>query len=167
MNGHAGALVALGVLVAGSGFVTGGGDGATRQQVPQTAAVPVDAAAAARHEQAEVVRKSIAGREGEPATAVFSNVKVLVSSISAAQLVNAMEMTFGRSLAVKCDYCHDTADFASDALRTKRVAREMMRITGNLNVQFSQVTDFEKRTVVSCWTCHRGSAHPPQVPPTT
>ena len=139
----------------------------TVQQAPQVVTAEADAAAAGRHAQAEAVRKSIAGREGEPATAVFSNVKVLTTSISAAQLINAMEMTFGRSLGVRCEYCHDAGDFASDALRTKRVAREMMRITGVINVQFSQVLDFRERTFVSCWTCHRGSAHPPQRPPTT
>jgi len=141
------------------------GAGATMiQQAPQALGAEPDAAAAARRAQADAVRKSIAGREAEPATAVFSNVKVLTTSISAGQLINAMDVTFGRFLGVGCDYCHVAGDFASDTLRTKRVAREMMRINGIINAQFSQVADLPERTTASCWTCHRGSAHPPKAP---
>jgi photosynthetic reaction center cytochrome c subunit len=58
---------------------------------------------------------------------------------------------------VGCNYCHNAPDYASDVKYTKRVAREMLRMTRHIN------TDWTKHvgtTGVTCFTCHRGQPVP-------
>jgi len=61
---------------------------------------------------------------------------------------------------VGCDYCHAAPDYASDAKYTKRVARQMMRMTRHINNDW---TAHVKGTGVTCYTCHRGKPVPPRV----
>ncbi|HEY2323923.1 MAG TPA: photosynthetic reaction center cytochrome c subunit family protein, partial [Thermoanaerobaculia bacterium] len=63
-------------------------------------------------------------------------------------------------LGVGCDYCHvvkdnKEVDFASDAKSEKKTAREMIQLVFDTNDKF-----FNKRPVVTCNTCHRGSTNP-------
>jgi hypothetical protein len=63
------------------------------------------------------------------------------------------------SLGVGCDYCHvakgNETDFASDAKSEKKTGREMIQLVLDTNQKF-----FNKRPVVTCNTCHRGSTNP-------
>ena len=58
---------------------------------------------------------------------------------------------------VGCNYCHNPENMASDEKYTKVVARRMIQMTQNINVNY---TSHVQQTGVTCWTCHRGNAVP-------
>jgi hypothetical protein len=73
------------------------------------------------------------------------------------------------ALGVECTYCHvgpDNAplaqvDFASDAKRTKLVARQMLRMVQEINRRVDTIPGRSAPMVaVTCATCHRGLARP-------
>ena len=110
---------------------------------------------------AEVLH-SIAGRESEPAGAVFKNVKLL-KSVPAAEFLRNMDENYGRGLGWTCTNCHIAGQFDSDQRKNKRIARQMQQMTDAINAeQLARMTeldaDFQK---VTCVTCHRGSNEPP------
>ena len=59
-----------------------------------------------------------------------------------------------------CSYCHNAPDYTNDDKYTKRVAREMLRMTRHINTAWSSHVG---ATGVTCYTCHRGHAVPPKV----
>lgn len=87
----------------------------------------------------------------------FKNVQLL-KDLTPGQFGDAMDL-MRASLGVGCDYCHERKDkdidFASDAKSEKKTAREMIRIVLDTNDKF-----FNKKPVVTCNTCHRGSTNP-------
>lgn len=87
----------------------------------------------------------------------FKNVQVL-KDLTPAQLDATMDL-MRSSLGVNCDYCHvrkdNDVDFASDDKAEKKRAREMISLVLDTNAKY-----FNKRTIVTCTTCHRGSTHP-------
>ena len=91
----------------------------------------------------------------------------LLKGLTPTQLQRTMNM-MRASLGVHCDFCHVAApewDFASDEKAEKKVARNMIQMTMDLNEKYF------KRSAVTCNSCHRGSLHPvalvalPQTPP--
>ena len=101
------------------------------------------------------------------ARAEQKNVKLLtgLTDLELQRTMNLMRASIG----THCDYCHvikEEWDFASDEKPQKVRAREMMRMVMEINR-----STFGGQSVVSCYTCHRGSPHPvtlvalPQAPP--
>lgn len=102
----------------------------------------------------------------------FKNLKVLPSDIPPEQLVDIMR-GYTRALGVRCTACHvgeegkplTTFDFASDEKENKRKAREMIKMTNDLNQKY--LAALEKRNdppvYVGCVTCHRGVREPRQL----
>ncbi len=67
-------------------------------------------------------------------------------------------------LGVRCDHCHNVADFSSDEKEHKRTARHFMRMVQEINQTYlPQAVGTEHQEVV-CWNCHQGQAHPPEWP---
>lgn len=101
-----------------------------------------------------------------------ANLKVLDSMISHDSLIALMQ-EFTVALGVSCDFCHvpkggpnsHDMDFASDTLEEKLVAREMMRMTHDINAKYMAASaHLEKPGIaVECITCHRGQPHPEQL----
>jgi Photosynthetic reaction centre cytochrome C subunit len=98
------------------------------------------------------------------------NLKVLPKDISEAKLDSIME-SYTVALGVKCNFCHvpvkntDSLDFVSDAEPMKENARRMMRMTIELNKNyfyFDTAVRPEYLSLVTCKTCHRGEAFPPE-----
>jgi hypothetical protein len=100
------------------------------------------------------------------------NLKVLPQDISDQQLDSIME-SFNKALGVKCNFCHVKSkvfpgtdlDFSSDAEPMKENAREMMRMTIEINKNhfyFNKETKPEYLNTIKCMTCHRGEAFPPE-----
>ena len=91
------------------------------------------------------------------------NLQILPKDISREQLLATMQ-AFTLSLGVNCNYCH-VQDRASDELRTKGVARQMMTFARELNQKLPQVVNkpADQATRVGCATCHRGVAIPKQL----
>lgn len=82
------------------------------------------------------------------------NLKVMPKTLTGEQIDGIMK-TISKSLGVKCDFCHEKDDFASDKNEHKGEARKMMTMTTDLNKQF-----FGGKYEVTCVTCHRGKEKP-------
>ena len=90
------------------------------------------------------------------------------NTLSRFQLQRTMNFMRG-SLGVHCDFCHvrnedkKEFDFASDDKPEKDIAREMMRMTTEINTKYFNFENSSRSdtiTVVKCATCHRGDPHP-------
>jgi tetratricopeptide (TPR) repeat protein len=100
----------------------------------------------------------------------FTNLRVLPKETTHDQLVQTMR-SFANALGVRCSHCHvntkpedlKTFDFASDDKETKRVARVMMRMTGEINSHLLPETGRTPLRTVECMTCHHGLARPEQL----
>jgi len=84
------------------------------------------------------------------------NLKVLHGIRSRDQLLNVMR-GFAEALGVKCDFCHNTDNFASDEKIQKQTARLMIRMVANIDNNYLIDPQMEK---VTCFTCHHGSSIP-------
>jgi hypothetical protein len=102
----------------------------------------------------------------------FKNLKILPQDISAQKLDSIM-LSYNKALGENCKFCHapvkdfpDSLDYASDEVRFKEEAREMMRMTIHINqtyFNFNKSQQPEFLNVVNCMTCHRGEAFPDPV----
>jgi photosynthetic reaction center cytochrome c subunit len=87
----------------------------------------------------------------------FKNIQVL-KGIPADQLIPGMQfITY--SLGVECSYCHVEGAFEKDDKKPKQAARKMMQMMFAINHD-----NFEGKREVTCYSCHRGSAHPVATP---
>ena len=122
---------------------------------PQTA-IPFDQAQALAE-----LRKSIAGKENEPAEKVFKNIQLL-KGIPAARLLRIMEMGYSRSLGVTCTHCHVPGDWEKEDKPTKQIARDMAGMVAAINTQhLKQIKNLKSENpLVNCTTCHRGQTKP-------
>ena len=104
------------------------------------------------------------------------NLKVLPKDISDEKLDSIMQ-TYNIALGVKCNFCHvpyigfiplgtkDTLDYASDKEPMKETARKMMLMVIDINSEnfwFNKNEIKEYLHTVTCKTCHRGEAYPPE-----
>ena len=97
---------------------------------------------------------------GPSAATVYKNVQVL-KDLNVGQFTRLMvEMTNWVAPNEGCAYCHSGADFASDTLYTKVVARRMLQMTRHIN---SDWKNHVAGTGVTCFTCHRGEHIPANV----
>lgn len=98
------------------------------------------------------------------------NLKVLPKDISDEKLDSIMQ-TYNKALGVKCEFCHVKSkvypgtdiDFRSDAEPMKENARDMMRMTIEINTNhfyFNKNIKPEYLNTITCKTCHRGEAFP-------
>jgi photosynthetic reaction center cytochrome c subunit len=94
---------------------------------------------------------------GPKAADTYENVHVL-GDLTQQQFVRTM-LSIKAWVAPEagCNYCHNAPDYASDTKYTKRVAREMLRMTRHINTDW---TAHVAATGVTCYTCHRGKAVP-------
>jgi hypothetical protein len=104
---------------------------------------------------------------------LYKNLKVLPKRITKPQMDSVMK-SFTVALGVRCNFCHvrlndeqKTWNFASDSNNHKKIARTMMRMTGNINKKYFDVRNSRELTAnleVTCYTCHGGKAHPAKLP---
>lgn len=85
----------------------------------------------------------------------FKNVQVL-TDLTPEQLQDYMADVTEALGVDKCTFCH-VKDKSSDELEHKKVAREFMKLTRDINAM-SPIKEGEKK--VTCFTCHRGQEHP-------
>ncbi|MEQ1692393.1 MAG: c-type cytochrome [Gemmatimonas sp.] len=117
---------------------------------------------------AEVLR-SVAGRENEPAGKVFKSVQ-LNKHMPVKEFLAMMNEQYGRSVGASCTGCHASTnvagvlkvDYASDEPKKKQIARQMERMTQEINKHLSKVKELDQPYVrTSCVMCHRGAEHMP------
>lgn len=114
-----------------------------------------------------VVGLALAGGADAQIPQTFTNLEVLPDDIPRSELIGTMR-GFSGALGVRCNFCHvgeDPADltgydFASDEKETKRVAREMMRMRGEINGRWLAGLGRAEPLEVGCATCHRGLSRP-------
>jgi hypothetical protein len=103
----------------------------------------------------------------------MKNLQVLPKDTPQPQVV-AMMRVFNSALGVNCDHCHvwtkpgaPTNDMAADTKPAKVVAREMMRMTTDVNTRLAAAIKKPEDQIakVECATCHRGAAIPVLPPP--
>ena len=87
----------------------------------------------------------------------FKNIQVL-KNIPADQLIPSMQFITA-SLGVECEFCHVEHAMDKDDKKTKQTARKMMTMMLAINQ-----TSFNGDLEVTCYTCHRGVAHPVSTP---
>ncbi len=89
------------------------------------------------------------------------NLQVLPKTTTKEQLKIIMKEQ-SKALGVECDFCHDVPDMASDANEHKKIARQMMKMTEEINAKWIKGTikSPEKHPVL-CVTCHQGKADIP------
>jgi photosynthetic reaction center cytochrome c subunit len=94
---------------------------------------------------------------GPKAAETYSNVHVL-GDLSEQQFARTM-LSIKAWVApdVGCNFCHNAPDYTNDDKYTKRVAREMLKMTRHINTDW---TKHVGKTGVTCFTCHRGQAVP-------
>jgi len=98
----------------------------------------------------------------------FTNLKLFPKDIGKRELMSAMRQ-FAGALGVRCNHCHkgpenlQGMDFATDELEPKRVARAMMKRSGEMNDNLLPTTGRDSLLRVRCVTCHRGIARPEQL----
>ena len=103
----------------------------------------------------------------------MKNLQVLPKDTPQPQVV-AMMRIFNAALGVNCDHCHvwikpgdPSNDMAADTKAAKAVAREMMRMTTDVNARLATAIKKPSDQIakVECATCHRGAAIPVTPPP--
>jgi tetratricopeptide (TPR) repeat protein len=97
------------------------------------------------------------------------NLQVLPDTLSRAEVIARMR-DIASALGVSCNHCHaeleggrpGELDHAVDALPTKEIAREMMRMTARINDELlpAALEDAATGLTVRCLTCHRGAPRP-------
>jgi outer membrane protein OmpA-like peptidoglycan-associated protein len=94
------------------------------------------------------------------ATEVHQNVQVLtdLNALEFARLMNALSTWIAPEEG--CAYCHNPENLAEDSKYTKLVARQMIKMTRDINANWSSHV---VQTGVTCWTCHRGQAVPSDI----
>lgn len=97
------------------------------------------------------------GHAAEPPKPTWKNLQVLKKDISKDELKAVMKAQ-AKALGVDCDHCHDMPDADKDT-KNKKIARDMMRMTEEVNARFLKAYD----TRVTCDTCHRGKEKPESV----
>ncbi|HEY9421487.1 MAG TPA: c-type cytochrome [Thermoanaerobaculia bacterium] len=118
------------------------------------AKVPFDEAKAL-----EDLKKQIAGRENEPAEAVFKNIQVL-KGVPAGRIPLMMEKGFSDSLGVTCTFCHNPSDWTAAANHHHPISRQMWTMTQEINQRLLPAVQDLKNAQVNCTTCHRGQKKP-------
>ncbi len=97
---------------------------------------------------------------GPRAGQVYQNVQVL-GDLGVGQFTRLMlALTSWVAPEQGCNYCHEGANLASDALYTKVVARRMLQMTRHVNSEWQAHVG---ATGVTCYTCHRGNAVPENI----
>jgi hypothetical protein len=113
------------------------------------------------------LRKSIAGKEDQPAVDVFMNITEL-RGVTAERLLRIMEFGFSQALGVTCTHCHVPGQWDSDEKGAKQTARAMSRMVRAINGDYLKKIDTLNSTnpSVNCTTCHRGQKRPAlEMPP--
>src|SRR5580692_3279509 len=105
---------------------------------------------------------AVGGAYAQPAPKMAEEVYKNITELKgtpADQLTPSMQF-ISASLGVECTFCHVQGKMDADDKRPKKTAREMMAMTAAINTN-----SFRGQRQVTCYSCHRGSARPVNMPP--
>ena len=153
------ANVIIAICIGGIFFVSFSRE--TRRNAPNK--TPEDSLAVERRKFINLVMDSLKGREKTAADSVFKNLQVFNSSerVPVTHFLAIMDY-WGESLGVNCTYCHSPSNWPSDALRSKRIARDMYNMRQRINHEILPTINglSSKTPEVNCITCHNGKIIP-------
>lgn len=129
------------------------------EQKPAAPAAPQAKAPFDEAKALEDLKKQIAGRENEPAEAVFKDIQVL-KGLPAGRIPLIMEKGFSDSLGVSCTFCHKPEDWTVAANHHHPIARQMWTMMQEINTRLLPAVQDLKNAQVNCTTCHRGQKKP-------
>jgi len=99
----------------------------------------------------------------------YKNLQILPKDISPQKMDSIME-SYSKALGIGCSFCHvahatipDSLDYASDKNEMKANARNMMKLTIDINQRYFYYDTTVAPVylnVVRCQTCHRGDPYP-------
>ena len=104
-----------------------------------------------------MVQSGGAAAAGKMTEEVYKNIQVL-KGIPADQLPPTMQFV-AASLGERCTFCHVEGANDKDDKETKQTARKMMQMVLAINKD-----NFNGRTQITCYTCHRGNESPVGTP---
>lgn len=87
----------------------------------------------------------------------YKNIQVL-KDIPADELIPTMQF-IAASLGVECEFCHVEHQMDKDDKKEKKNARKMIAMVLAIDKD-----NFDGNLGVTCYTCHRGAAHPVAIP---
>jgi hypothetical protein len=96
-----------------------------------------------------------------------SNLQVLPKDWNGQQVQRFMQ-NFTRGLGMMCNDCHVQGNRASDDLKPKQTARQMLKMMLAINADYLKDVGepaAEGTYKVTCYTCHRGQRKPLNAPP--
>src|SRR5262249_25123070 len=89
----------------------------------------------------------------------LKNLQVLPKSTTKDQ-IKAIMKAQSKALDVECDHCHAVPDMSSDENPTKKIARQMMKMTAEINEHWLKGMKDAEKNHVTCGTCHQGQKVP-------
>lgn len=128
--GSAGRIIFLAVLAVSLFWLTGAG--------------------AAQQSSGDSVDLSYAHPSPKLAEEVYENIEVF-RGVPYAELIPTMQLV-SEMLGVQCEFCHAEDNRAVEGIPQKQIARRMFEMVATINRE-----SFGGRTVVTCYTCHRGT----------
>ena len=99
----------------------------------------------------------VSAQDTRPAEQVYKNIKVM-TGMPANQIIEGMHL-IRTALGVECTHCHVEGQFDKDDVALKNKARAMYLMMNEINR-----ANFGGRSVVTCFTCHKGHATPEDIP---
>lgn len=106
----------------------------------------------------------------------FKNLQILPKDISKQDLKKIMKQQ-SKALGVECEFCHNSDDMAADGNKHKKIGREMMKLTDDINKgtlkaekpagskELVKAFEYYNKKLagkkdVTCQTCHNGKEKP-------
>jgi hypothetical protein len=90
---------------------------------------------------------------------IWKNVQILPKNMPKAEL-KAMMKAMSKALGTDCDFCHKEPNMDAET-DMKKTAREMMKMTTEINEKYRGAL---KKAKVTCFTCHHGAKRPEEPP---
>jgi hypothetical protein len=123
---------------------------------------PTDTIADARSRMAQVMLDSLGTRGSLPAESIWTDLKTNLKRVPARNLIAIMNLGYGRSLGVTCNFCHVPGHYDREDSTWKQVAREMVAMDAKINQELLAPIPNLKgpNPIINCTTCHRGQVKP-------
>jgi hypothetical protein len=123
--------------------------------------ITADAIKQLNDEKVAELSKQIAGKETQPAEAVFKNIKIL-TGVPAGNLLKIMQFGYSRSLGTSCAHCHVLGQWDKDDKTPKRITRDMSKMDRSIVSDLLQNIEGlkDRKPIINCTTCHRGQLKP-------
>jgi len=135
--------------------------GQEKSSVPASEPTTPETIKQSNDDSVATLSKQIAGKEDQPADAVFKNLKVL-NKVPAGRLLLIMQMGYSKSLGVSCAHCHIPGEWEKDDKEPKQITRDMVAMSKTINQDLlKNIAALKDRTpIINCTTCHRGQIKP-------